>query len=74
MVTGLLVSEQRAQGGRREVRRSLWLLAGNAETPPPLDAGFCVNHLDRGFRGKLSGSPGRTRTCNQPVNSRLLYH
>ena len=24
-------------------------------------------------RQKTPGSPGRTRTCDQPVNSRLLY-
>ena len=32
-------------------------MAGNAETPQPLGAGFCVNHFDRVFRGKLLGSP-----------------
>ena len=25
------------------------------------------------FSPKDAGSPGRTRTCDQPVNSRLLY-
>ena len=24
--------------------------------------------------GKINGSPGKIRTCDQPVNSRLLYH
>ena len=35
--------------------------------------GLSVNQLDHEFRGKSFGSPGRTRTSNQAVNSRLLY-
>jgi len=30
--------------------------------------------FERGLEGlEVFGSPGRTRTCDQPVNSRLLY-
>ena len=43
-------------------------------TPRGFLAGFCVNWTAKVFRSRVLGSAGRTRTYNQPVNSRLLYH
>ena len=36
-------------------------------------SGLCVNYVDAGVPREMSGSPGRTRTYNLAVNSRLLY-
>ena len=34
---------------------------------------YGLSYRNGGFIGESGGSPGRTRTCDQPVNSRLLY-
>ena len=42
--------------------------------PERLLSGFSVNRSVAQFRNRFGSSAGRTRTYNQPVNSRLLYH
>ena len=59
--------EQVAANAEGENRQIVGL--ANVEFP-----GRVLQNVDPVHRQKKNGSRGRARTCNPPVNSRLLYH
>lgn len=58
----------------RNARKPLRILAETNEPRKIALPGFSVNSSVASFRDRSLSSPSRTRTYNNPVNSRVLYH
>lgn len=67
------LSKRRALARWRDRRKPLRELAVNAKRPAADLSAPGVNSCVGLARRKTKSSPGRTRTYDKPVNSRLLY-
>ncbi len=62
------------QGRQARVRRLLHERRGGSVRAGEVGRASAGGSLEVGWYGPAGGSPSRTRTCNPPVNSRMLYH